>query len=69
MLGRLMGAAPLDKAPLAQVLSTLGVQSDHGLSADEAKARLAKYGPNGIAAHEESFARKVVRCFVARSPS
>ena len=56
--------AGLDKEPLDQVLSTLAVKPDQGLTADEAKARLAKYGPNGIAEHEESFARKVVRCFV-----
>lgn len=54
----------LDKAPLAQVLSSLGVAPDHGLSVDDAKNRLAKYGPNGIVAHEESFARKVLQCFV-----
>jgi H+-transporting ATPase len=54
----------LEKAPLDQVLATLAVKPDQGLSADEAKERLAKYGPNGIVAKQESFARKVVRCFV-----
>ena len=57
-------ASQLDKAPLARVLSTLGVRPDAGLSVEEAAARLAKYGPNGITAHEESFARKALLCFV-----
>ena len=42
----------LDQAPLDQVLSTLGVKPDQGLSADEAKNRLAKYGPNGLPEHD-----------------
>jgi H+-transporting ATPase len=54
----------LDKAPLEQVLATLAVKPEAGLSAAEAASRLTKYGPNGIPEHEESFARKVVRCFV-----
>jgi len=54
----------LDKAPLDQVLSTLAVKPDQGLSSAEAKDRLTKYGPNGIAEHEEPFAKKVLRCFV-----
>ena len=54
----------LDKAPLDQVLSALAVKPDQGLTAAEAKDRLAKYGPNGIAEHEESFGRKVLHCFV-----
>ena len=54
----------LDKAPLDQVLATLGVKPDQGLTAAEAASRLAKYGPNGIAEHEEPFAQKVLRCFV-----
>ena len=54
----------LDKAPLDQVLATLGVKPDQGLTAAEAASRLTKYGPNGIAEHEEPFAQKVLRCFV-----
>jgi H+-transporting ATPase len=54
----------LDKAPLAQVLATLAVKPDQGLSAAEATSRLAKYGPNGIAEKQESLAAKIVRYFV-----
>ena len=40
----------LEKAPVAQVLSTLGVQAEQGLSAAEAATRLQRYGPNAIVA-------------------
>lgn len=55
---------PLDKAPLDQVLASLAVAPEKGLSAAEAQERLEKYGPNGIAAKEESFLSKVIACFV-----
>jgi H+-transporting ATPase len=61
---RATAAGGLEKAPIDEVLATLAVKPDQGLSADEARQRLAKYGPNGIVAKQESFARKVVRCFV-----
>ena len=54
----------LSKAPLEQVLATLAVKPDQGLSVAEAQSRLASYGPNGLPEHEESFGKKVLRCFV-----
>ena len=44
----------LEKAPVAQVLATLGVKPDQGLSAAEAAKRLAQYGPNAIVEKERS---------------
>src|SRR4051812_37089597 len=58
----------LDKAPIAQVLATLEVRQDAGLTAEEAASRLAKYGPNGLPEHHESLARKVLHSFVGPMP-
>ena len=53
----------LEKAPVAQVLATLGVQAAQGLSAAEAASRLQRYGPNAIVAKEESLWPKVAGYF------
>ncbi|MBP7243141.1 plasma-membrane proton-efflux P-type ATPase [Amaricoccus sp.] len=52
------------KAPVAQVLAALGVDAARGLSADEAKARLAKYGPNALTEKERSAWSKLVGYFI-----
>ncbi len=58
------GAADLAKAPLDQVLATLAVKPDAGLSAEDAASRLAKYGPNALAHKTESEARKIAHYFM-----
>src|SRR5262245_9929001 len=50
---------PLDAAGIAAELKALGT-SEKGLSAAEAKTRLARYGRNAIEAHEVSRWRKLV---------
>ena len=49
-------ATDLEKIPLAQVLSKLGVAPDRGLTDAEAKQRLARYGPNALVEKEQSLA-------------
>ncbi len=44
----------LEKAPLPDVIKSLGVQLDSGLTAEEASARLGTYGPNAIAEKDRS---------------
>ena len=43
----------LEKADLKQVLTKLDVDPKTGLSSQEAKTRLTKYGPNAITAKTE----------------
>jgi hypothetical protein len=42
------GEAPPHAVPFEQVLEKLSVDHNNGLSIDEAKARMAKYGPNQL---------------------
>ena len=57
-------AAPttLGPAAIAAELAKLGT-SPKGLTADEARSRLEKYGPNAIVAHEESRWTKLIGYF------
>jgi len=43
-----------DKEPIAQVISDLGVNQNQGLTAAEAQARSARYGPNAIEEKKKS---------------
>ncbi len=54
----------LETLPVEEVLSSLKTDPDKGLSDDEARARLATYGPNALPEKHESFARKVLNCFI-----
>ena len=54
----------LEKIPIEEVLSQLDVKPDQGLSADEAKQRLGKYGPNAIVEKETSIWSKVLHYFM-----
>ncbi|WP_316190406.1 plasma-membrane proton-efflux P-type ATPase [Bradyrhizobium sp. SZCCHNS2096] len=56
-------ADDLEKAPIENVLTALGVQSSRGLSSAEAQKRLAQYGPNAIVDKEPSLARRVLKYF------
>ena len=49
----------LEKIPVEQVLSTLGVKPEQGLSAAEVQQRTAKYGPNAIIVKEKTLAEKI----------
>lgn len=53
----------LEKAPIENVLTALGVQSSRGLSSAEAQNRLAQYGPNAIVEKETSLARRILKYF------
>jgi H+-transporting ATPase len=58
------GPAPdLAKLPVADVLARLGVKADAGLGAAEAAKRLGQYGPNALAAKQESALAKVLAFF------
>jgi len=62
--GSAAGQPDLEKAPVDAVLAALGTSSGQGLSDAEARQRLAKYGPNAIVEKQESFAEKVLGCFL-----
>jgi H+-transporting ATPase len=49
----------LEKIPVEQVLSTLGVKPEQGLSAAEVQQRTAKYGPNAIIVKEKTLAEQI----------
>ena len=53
----------LSKMSLADVEANLGVNAAQGLSADEVKDRLTKYGPNALAEKETSLARQILGYF------
>ena len=52
-----------EKLPVEQVLTTLAVQPDRGLSGAEAQKRLAHYGPNALVEKEESRLGKLLGYF------
>jgi H+-transporting ATPase len=54
----------LEKIPVDQVLTKLGVQADLGLSSTEAQQRLVQYGPNALVEKEESLAAKILGHFM-----
>jgi hypothetical protein len=54
----------LETLPIGEVLSSLKTNPDKGLSDDEARGRLAAYGPNALPEKHESFARKVLNYFI-----
>jgi H+-transporting ATPase len=54
----------LEKLPVDRVLTQLAVTPAKGLSSAEARARLAKYGPNAIVEKEKSLLAKVVGYFM-----
>lgn len=58
-----VGSADLEKAPLTDVLTRLGVSPDTGLSTAEAAARLGKYGPNAIVEKSRSRIRELLAYF------
>ncbi len=53
----------LEKAPIAEVLARLATVPDHGLGEDEARKRLAQYGPNALVEKEKSLAQKLLGYF------
>ena len=57
------GHIDLEKAPVEDVLASLGVKPDTGLSSTEAEQRLSQYGPNALVEKEESFAAKLLGHF------
>jgi H+-transporting ATPase len=64
--GLVVGSDPgtdLEKIPVEEVASKLGVQADHGLSTAEAQRRLAQYGPNALVEREESLAARIAGYF------
>jgi H+-transporting ATPase len=56
--------ADLERLPVEQVLDRLGVQSGRGLSQDEARKRLAQYGPNAITEKEQSLLARIAGYFM-----
>ncbi|NJO55691.1 MAG: HAD-IC family P-type ATPase [Rhodospirillales bacterium] len=54
----------LEKIPVEQVLESLEVKTDQGLSSAEAQQRLDRYGPNAIVEKEASFLSKVIGYFM-----
>ena len=58
----------LEKSPIDDVLGNLCVDKDKGLSDEEAKSRLEKYGRNAIEAKEESFLSKLLHRFMGPIP-
>jgi H+-transporting ATPase len=54
----------LEKLPVEQVLTSLHVQPDHGLSQAEVQKRLSQYGPNAIVEKEQSLLAKVAGYFM-----
>jgi H+-transporting ATPase len=56
--------ADLEKLPVEQVLASLDVQPDHGLSQAEVQKRLSQYGPNAIVEKEQSLLAKVAGYFM-----
>ncbi|MFO0994548.1 MAG: plasma-membrane proton-efflux P-type ATPase [Hyphomicrobiales bacterium] len=54
----------LSKAPVADVLQSLAVDPQKGLTAAEAAKRLVQYGPNALTEKEEGLARKVAGYFM-----
>ncbi len=57
-------AADLETIPVEQVLTTLGVKAEEGLSGAEAQKRLGQYGPNAIVEKEKSLAAKIAGYFM-----
>lgn len=57
------GGVDLEKRPVAEVLAALEVQPETGLSAAEAQARLAQYGPNALLEKQESLLAKLLGPF------
>ena len=57
-------AADLEKIPIEQVLTTIGVKAEEGLTGAEAQKRLDQYGPNAIVEKEKSLAAKIVGYFM-----
>ena len=53
----------LEKISVEQVLATLAVKPDQGLSAAEAQHRIARYGPNALIEKEESLLSKLLGHF------
>ncbi|MCB1967492.1 MAG: hypothetical protein KDI64_16060, partial [Candidatus Accumulibacter sp.] len=58
------GSGPdLEKIPVEQVLSTLSVKPEQGLSAAEVQQRAARYGPNAIVEKEMSLGEQILGYF------
>ena len=57
-------AVDLEKIPVEQVLTTLGVKAEEGLTGAEAQKRLDQYGPNAIVEKEKSLAAKIAGYFM-----
>lgn len=53
----------LEKMPIDELLTTLGVEAAEGLSAAEARKRLAIFGPNALTEKRVSLLRKLMRYF------
>ncbi len=53
----------LEKVPLEEALSALGVNGTDGLTSAEAERRLAEFGPNALIEKEESLARRILGYF------
>ncbi|MCG6863002.1 MAG: metal-transporting ATPase, partial [Chromatiaceae bacterium] len=57
------GSVDLDKRPVAEVLETLGVEAETGLSNAEAEQRLAQYGPNALVEEKVGLLAKLLGPF------
>ena len=53
----------LEKVPVGEVVSKLGVQPDQGLSSAEAQRRLGQYGPNALVEREQSVVAQILGHF------
>lgn len=54
----------LEKCPIGEALTSLGVNAEKGLAGDEARQRLTRYGPNALPEKHVRFAARIVRYFV-----
>lgn len=54
----------LEKCPLAEALTSLGVEADKGLAGAEADQRLNRYGPNALPEKHVSMATRILKYFV-----
>ncbi len=57
------GTVDLEKRPVAEVLATLGVSAETGLSNEEAAQRLTQYGPNALVEKKKGLLAKLLGPF------
>lgn len=54
----------LEECPVGEALTSLGVDAEKGLSDDEARQRLDRYGPNALPEKQVGFAARILKYFV-----